>query len=106
MRMHECSFCEVSLMPCQFMHPFLWLCFLSPSTPPALPLPSACRAGLGLGGVLIVAASVLGSLGLCSWAGMSATLIIMEVIPFLVLAGAAVAVVGLWCSCKGCAYGH
>ncbi|KAL4425014.1 hypothetical protein ABPG77_002899, partial [Micractinium sp. CCAP 211/92] len=44
------------------------------------------RAGLGLGGVLIVAAAVAGSLGLCSWAGMRSTLIIMEVIPFLVLA--------------------
>ena len=44
------------------------------------------RAGLGLGGVLIVAASVAGALGLCSWFGMWSTLIIMEVIPFLVLA--------------------
>ncbi|KAL4457923.1 hypothetical protein ABPG75_012788 [Micractinium tetrahymenae] len=44
------------------------------------------RAGLGLGGVLIVAGAVVGSLGLCSWAGMRSTLIIMEVIPFLVLA--------------------
>lgn len=34
----------------------------------------------------MVAASVLGSLGLCSWLGVKATLIIMEVIPFLVLA--------------------
>lgn len=44
------------------------------------------RAGLGLGGVLIVAFSVAGALGLCSMAGMWSTLIIMEVIPFLVLA--------------------
>ncbi|EFN58463.1 hypothetical protein CHLNCDRAFT_6284, partial [Chlorella variabilis] len=55
-------------------------------SPPCLLPCLPCRAALGLGGVLIVAASVVGSLGLCSWAGMSATLIIMEVIPFLVLA--------------------
>lgn len=44
------------------------------------------RASLGLGGVLIVAGSVAGALGLCSMFGMWSTLIIMEVIPFLVLA--------------------
>ncbi|KAI3436838.1 hypothetical protein D9Q98_006248 [Chlorella vulgaris] len=44
------------------------------------------RAALGLGGVLIVAAAVLGSMGLCAWGGMRSTLIIAEVIPFLVLA--------------------
>eukprot|EP00879_Flechtneria_rotunda_P012269 GHRR01012815.1.p1 GENE.GHRR01012815.1~~GHRR01012815.1.p1 ORF type:complete len:1130 (+),score=344.72 GHRR01012815.1:967-4356(+) len=44
------------------------------------------RASLGAGGVLIVASSVAGSLGLCSMFGMWSTLIIMEVIPFLVLA--------------------
>lgn len=55
--------------------------------PHCLRAPSPRRAGLGLGGVLIVAAAVAGSLGLCSWAGMRGTLIIMEVIPFLVLAG-------------------
>lgn len=49
--------------------------------------PPPCRAALGLGGVLIVAAAVLGALGLCSWAGMRSTLIIAEVIPFLALAG-------------------
>jgi Niemann-Pick C1 protein len=36
--------------------------------------------------VLIVAASVAGALGLCSMFGMWSTLIVMEVIPFLVLA--------------------
>lgn len=58
------------------------------SCPPACLLPTcARRAALGLGGVLIVAAAVLGALGLCSWAGMRSTLIIAEVIPFLALAG-------------------
>lgn len=67
------------------------------------PLHSNCRAGLGLGGVLIVASAVVGSLGLCSWAGMRSTLIIMEVIPFLVLAGGFISFVlfgCLFCSSK------
>ncbi|XAR73057.1 hypothetical protein NMG60_11019915 [Bertholletia excelsa] len=41
---------------------------------------------LGLSGVLIVVLSVLGSVGLFSAFGVKSTLIIMEVIPFLVLA--------------------
>jgi len=41
---------------------------------------------LGLGGVLIVAAAVAAALGVCGWLGINATLIIMEVIPFLALA--------------------
>ncbi|CAL8466999.1 g6535 [Coccomyxa elongata] len=44
------------------------------------------RVSLGLGGVSIVAGAVAGALGLCSLFGMWSTLIIMEVIPFLVLA--------------------
>lgn len=41
---------------------------------------------LALGGVLIVAAAVAAALGVCGWLGINATLIIMEVIPFLALA--------------------
>lgn len=41
---------------------------------------------LGLGGVFIVLASVLCSIGIFGFVGIPATLIIMEVIPFLVLA--------------------
>jgi Niemann-Pick C1 protein len=41
---------------------------------------------LGLGGVLIVLASVVSSVGLFGFTGLPATLIIIEVIPFLVLA--------------------
>ncbi|XP_076350030.1 NPC intracellular cholesterol transporter 1-like [Tachypleus tridentatus] len=41
---------------------------------------------LGLGGVLIVFVSVTSSLGIFSYAGVPATLLIIEVIPFLVLA--------------------
>ncbi|KAK2584243.1 hypothetical protein KPH14_006655 [Odynerus spinipes] len=41
---------------------------------------------LGLGGVLIVLASVICSVGLFGFVGIPATLIIIEVIPFLVLA--------------------
>jgi Niemann-Pick C1 protein len=44
------------------------------------------RAGLGAAGVAIVACSVAGAIGLVSMAGLWSTLIIMEVIPFLVLA--------------------
>lgn len=41
---------------------------------------------LGLSGVIIVLLSVLGSVGFFSALGVKSTLIIMEVIPFLVLA--------------------
>ncbi|XP_033249030.1 NPC intracellular cholesterol transporter 1 isoform X1 [Drosophila miranda] len=41
---------------------------------------------LGLGGVIIVLASVVSSVGIFGYAGIPATLIIVEVIPFLVLA--------------------
>lgn len=44
------------------------------------------RIVLGLGGILIVLASVLASIGILSFFGARATLIIIEVIPFLVLA--------------------
>ena len=45
------------------------------------------RAALGLGGVLIVAAAVLGALGVCAAAGLPASLISLEAIPFVALAG-------------------
>ncbi|XP_013148224.1 PREDICTED: Niemann-Pick C1 protein isoform X2 [Papilio polytes] len=44
------------------------------------------KVTLGLGGVLIVLASVACSVGMFGYAGVAATLIIVEVIPFLVLA--------------------
>ncbi|CAB3230588.1 unnamed protein product [Arctia plantaginis] len=44
------------------------------------------KVTLGLGGVIIVLASVVCSIGIFSYAGVSASLIIIEVIPFLVLA--------------------
>lgn len=44
------------------------------------------KVTLGLGGVLIVLASVISSVGLFGFTGLPATLIIIEVIPFLVLA--------------------
>ncbi|XP_041982247.1 NPC intracellular cholesterol transporter 1 isoform X2 [Aricia agestis] len=44
------------------------------------------KVTLGLGGVLIVLASVVCSIGIFGYAGVPATLIIVEVIPFLVLA--------------------
>ncbi|EGG22062.1 Niemann-Pick C type protein [Cavenderia fasciculata] len=44
------------------------------------------RFSLGLAGILVVACSIAISVGLCSFGGIKATLIISEVIPFLVLA--------------------
>ena len=44
------------------------------------------RVGLGLVGVMLVALSVVASLGLLSYLRVKATLIIIEVVPFLVLA--------------------
>eukprot|EP00884_Botryococcus_braunii_P021147 jgi/Botrbrau1/7716/Bobra.0159s0148.1 len=44
------------------------------------------RLGLAAGGVAIVAAAVLAALGLSCWLGLWASLISLEVIPFLVLA--------------------
>jgi Niemann-Pick C1 protein len=67
----------------------LYIALALASLPPARqPLQALVlsRAALGAGGVLIVASSVAGGLGLVSLLGLRSTLIIMEVIPFLVLA--------------------
>lgn len=50
------------------------------------PHPIATRALLGLQGVAIVAVSVLSALGLAAWAGLHITMIVTEVVPFLILA--------------------
>ena len=44
------------------------------------------KVTLGLGGVLIVLLSVFAAVGLYGFAGVSCTMLIIEVIPFLVLA--------------------
>ena len=44
------------------------------------------KVTLGLGGVMIVLLSVAASIGIFGFAGVPATLIIFEIIPFLVLA--------------------
>ncbi len=44
------------------------------------------KLGLGLVGIAIVLVSITSSIGLFSWAGLKATLIIVDVIPFIVLA--------------------
>ena len=44
------------------------------------------RIGLGLLGVILVALSVVAAIGLLSYLRIKATLIIIEVVPFLVLA--------------------
>ncbi|KAH7388448.1 hypothetical protein KP509_16G076200 [Ceratopteris richardii] len=55
-------------------------------TPSLAPIYVTSKVSLGLAGVSIVALSVLGSVGLFSAFGVKSTLIIAEVIPFLVLA--------------------
>lgn len=55
-------------------------------TPSVAPFYVTSKVSLGLAGVGIVALSVLGSVGLFSAFGVKSTLIIAEVIPFLVLA--------------------
>lgn len=41
---------------------------------------------VGLGGILVVACSVLASMGFYSWIGIPSSLVILQVVPFLVLA--------------------
>lgn len=41
---------------------------------------------VGLGGILVVGCSVLASMGLYSWIGIPSSLVILQVVPFLVLA--------------------
>lgn len=41
---------------------------------------------VGLGGILVVGCSVLSSMGFYSWIGIPSSLIILQVVPFLVLA--------------------
>eukprot|EP00252_Welwitschia_mirabilis_P020709 TRINITY_DN5121_c0_g1_i1.p1 TRINITY_DN5121_c0_g1~~TRINITY_DN5121_c0_g1_i1.p1 ORF type:complete len:1312 (-),score=235.79 TRINITY_DN5121_c0_g1_i1:193-4128(-) len=55
-------------------------------SPDILPIYVSSKVMLGLSGVLVVVLSVLGSIGLFSAFGVKSTLIIAEVIPFLVLA--------------------
>uniref|UniRef100_A0A8D2J719 NPC1 like intracellular cholesterol transporter 1 n=1 Tax=Varanus komodoensis TaxID=61221 RepID=A0A8D2J719_VARKO len=44
------------------------------------------KVTLGLGGILVVMGAVVSSLGFCSFVGLPSSLIILEVVPFLVLA--------------------
>ncbi|KAN0030141.1 hypothetical protein ACTA71_009902 [Dictyostelium dimigraforme] len=72
---------------------FVMFFYVSLSLGSYYPFPSRCssifvrsRFALGLCGIIIVAASIVISVGVCSMANLKATLIISEVIPFLVLA--------------------
>lgn len=51
-----------------------------------LPLQVDSKISLGIAGILIVLSSVASSLGIFSYVGIPLTLIVIEVIPFLVLA--------------------
>ena len=50
------------------------------------PHPVATRASLSFQGIMIVIMSVAGGIGACSWFGMHITMIVTEVVPFLILA--------------------
>ena len=50
------------------------------------PHPVHSRVLLGLQGICIVGGAVVCSLGACAWAGLSITMIVEEVVPFLILA--------------------
>lgn len=51
-----------------------------------VPIQVDSKISLGIAGILIVLSSVACSLGIFSYAGIPLTLIVIEVIPFLVLA--------------------
>lgn len=51
-----------------------------------LPVQVDSKISLGIAGILIVLGSVASSLGIFSYCGIPLTLIVIEVIPFLVLA--------------------
>ena len=51
-----------------------------------VPKTNQSQALLGVGGVVIVLVSVISALGVTSYAGLPTTLIVVEVIPFLILA--------------------
>jgi hypothetical protein len=50
------------------------------------PHPVFTRALLGLQGILIVILSCVGAIGICAWCGLHITMIVSEVVPFLILA--------------------
>lgn len=83
------SYTDASVVAVSYLVMLGYIAFALAALPPPqqlLQLFVLSRASLGAGGVVIVAGSVAGAMGLCSMFGMWSTLIIMEVIPFLVLA--------------------
>ncbi|KAF6262418.1 multidrug efflux transporter AcrB transmembrane domain-containing protein [Scenedesmus sp. NREL 46B-D3] len=83
------SYTDASVVAVSYLVMLGYITFALAALPPPqqwLQLFVLSRAALGAGGVVIVAGSVAGAVGLCSLFGMWSTLIIMEVIPFLVLA--------------------
>ncbi|XP_024537549.1 NPC intracellular cholesterol transporter 1 isoform X1 [Selaginella moellendorffii] len=81
------SYADVVTILVSYLVMFLYISFtLGDSLPEVAPFYVTSKVFLGLGGVIIVAFSVLGSVGFFSAVGVKSTLIIAEVIPFLVLA--------------------
>ena len=71
---------------CVSIHKKRSLHILSPPSQCSARILFSSRIGLGLAGVCLVALSVVAALGLLSYMRIKATLIIIEVVPFLVLA--------------------
>ncbi|GBG66859.1 hypothetical protein CBR_g70736 [Chara braunii] len=80
------SSADVLTIVVSYLVMFVYVSLTLGSVSKSLPLVVTSKAMLGLSGVLIVIVSVLSAIGLCSALGVKSTLIIVEVIPFLVLA--------------------
>lgn len=89
------SFTDVTTVALSYLAMFVYIAVALSRAPPSPPAADGAprgaptlleravysRAGLAAAGVCVVAASVLAALGLCSFLGVPATLIIMEVRP-------------------------
>lgn len=81
------SYADALTIGISYLVMFVYIAFtLGDWNPSVAPFYVTSKVLLGFVGVAIVAFSVLGSIGLCSYFGVHSTLIIVEVIPFLVLA--------------------
>jgi Niemann-Pick C1 protein len=87
------SFMDVSTVALSYAAMFVYIAVaLSQPPPPSDSPPSLLvravytRCSLALGGTCVVLVSVLAALGVCALCGIPASLIILEVVPFLILA--------------------
>ncbi|CAM6128550.1 unnamed protein product [Calypogeia fissa] len=81
------STADILTIVASYLVMFLYISFvLGDYSPSVAPIFVSSKVLLALAGVLLVALSVMGSVGVFSYYGVKSTLIIAEVIPFLVLA--------------------